>query len=105
MYELHPLVVRGDMQRKGVGTRLLHEIMRAAKEQGGLTLLAGADDESGATSLANLDLYENLPKHMAAFEPGTHQTAFYMKHGFKLVGVVPDVNSYGKPDIQMAIRL
>jgi len=105
MFELHPLVIRSDRQRKGIGTLLLHEIMRAAKEKGGLTLMAGSGDEDGETSLANLDLYEGLPGHIAQFEPGTHQTAFYMKHGFKVVGVVPDSYGYGKPDIQMAIRL
>ena len=107
MFELHPLVVRGDRQRQGIGTILLREIMRAAKEKGGLTLLVGTSDEEpgGGTSLANVDLYEDLPGHLAAFEPGTHQTAFYMKHGFKVVGVVPDAYGYGKPDIQMAIRL
>ena len=105
MFEFHPLVVRGDRQRKGIGTLLLHEVMRAAKEKDGLTLLAGSGDEDGETSLANLDLYEDLPGHIAQFEPGTHQTAFYMKHGFKVVGVVPDAYGFGKPDIQMAIRL
>jgi len=105
MLELHPLVVRGDRQRKGIGTLLLQEIMRAAKQKGGLTLLAGSSDEDGETSLANVDRYENLPGPLAAFAPGTHPSAFYMKHGFKLVGVVPDAYGYGKPDIQMAIRL
>jgi len=107
MFELHPLVIRGDRQRKGTGTILLREMMRAAREKGGLTLLAGSGDEKpgGETSLANVNLYEGLPGHIAAFDPGTHQSAFYMKHGFKLVGVVPDVYGYGKPDIQMAIRL
>ena len=107
VYELHPLVVRHDWQRKGIGTILLNEIANAAKEKGGLTLLAGADDEApgGETSLANVDLYEDLPTKMAAFEPGTHQSAFYMKQGFTLVGVVPDANGIGKPDIQLAKRL
>lgn len=105
LFELHPLVVRHDWQRKGIGTALLHEIMRAAREKGGLTLLAGAGDETGETSFANVDLYEDLPGKLAAFEPGTHQSAFYMQHGFTVVGVVPDVNGIGRPDIQMAIRL
>ncbi|MCL2106012.1 MAG: GNAT family N-acetyltransferase [Oscillospiraceae bacterium] len=107
MFELHPLVVRSDWQRKGIGTALLHKIMDAAKEKGGLTLLAGSGDEKpgGETSMANVDLYEDLPRHIAEFEPGTHQTAFYLKYGFKIIGVVPDVYGIGKPDIQMAIRL
>ena len=105
MFELHPLVVRGGKQRQGIGTLLLHAITRAAKQKGGLTLMAGSGDEAGETSLANVDLYENLPGHLEKFDPGTHQSAFYMKHGFKLVGVVPDAYGIGKPDLQMAIRL
>ncbi|MCL2300216.1 MAG: GNAT family N-acetyltransferase [Firmicutes bacterium] len=105
MFELHPLVVRRDRQRQGVGTALLHEIMSAARAKGALTLLAGAGDENEQTSLANADLYEDLPEKLAAFDPGAHQTAFYLKHGFRVVGVVPDVYGIGKPDIQMTKRL
>jgi len=107
MFELHPLVVRHDRQRKGVGTFLLREVIAAAKAKGGLTLLAGSGDEKpdGETSLANVRLYEDLPGKLVAFDPGTHQTAFYLKHGFQVVGVVPDAYGIGKPDIQMAKAL
>ena len=107
VFELHPLVVRHDRQRTGIGSALLGEITRAAREKGGLTLLAGADDESpdGETSLANVNLYEDLPGKLAAFDPGAHQAAFYIKNGFRVVGVVPDANGIGKPDIQLAKRL
>jgi len=107
MFELHPLVIRGDRQRRGIGTTLLCEIMRAARGKGGLTLCAGSGDEKpgGETSLANVDLYEDLPGHLAAFDPGTHPAAFYMKHGFTVTGVVPDAYGIGKPDILMAKRL
>ena len=107
VFELHPLVVRHDRQRMGIGSALLGEIISAARVKGGLVLLAGADDEGpdGETSLANVDLYEGLPEKLAAFDPGLHQAAFYMKNGFKVVGVVPDANGIGKPDIQLAKRL
>ena len=107
MFELHPLVVRYNRQRKGVGTFLLREVMTAAKAKGGLTLLAGSGDEKpgGETSFANVNLYEDLPGKLAAFDPGAHQTAFYLKHGFQVVGVVPDAFGIGKPDIQMAKKL
>jgi len=106
-FELHPLVVRHDRQRMGIGSALLREIICAAREKDGLVLLAGADDEGpvGETSLANVDLYEDLPGKLAAFDPGAHQSAFYMKNGFRIVGVVPDANGIGKPDIQLAKRL
>lgn len=107
VYELHPLVVRRDKQRKGIGTKLVNEIAKAAKKKGGLTLQLGADDESihGETSFANVDLYDDLPRRIAEFDPGTHQSSFYLKLGFKIIGVMPDANGIGKPDIFLAIRL
>ena len=107
VYELHPLAVRRDKQRKGIGTALVNEIVKSAKERGGLTLWAGADDEKpgGETSFANIDLYDNLPGRIHDFNPGTHQSAFYMKLGFKIIGVMPDTNGIGKPDIFLAKRL
>ena len=107
VFELHPLVVRHDQQGKGVGRKLLTAVEEAAKEKGGLTLYLGADDEAagGETSFANADLYDDLPKRIKEFEAGTHQTAFYIKLGFKIVGVVPDANGKGKPDIMLAKSL
>ena len=107
VYELHPLVVRNDQQGKGIGAALVRAVEDAARERGGLTLYLGADDEEpdGETSLANVDLYDDLPGMMQGFAPGTHQTAFYLKQGFKIIGVMPDANGIGKPDIFLAKRL
>jgi len=107
VYELHPLVVRSDQQRKGIGAKLVHAIEEEARKLGGLTMHLGADDEEpeGETSLANTNLYEDLPKQIENFKPGTHQTAFYIKNGYKIIGVMPDANGPGKPDIFLAKRL
>jgi len=107
VFELHPLVVRHDWQRKGIGTALVNEIAAIARGKGGLTLYAGADDEKpgGETSFANADLYDDLPKRIREFDPGKHQAAFYLKNGFKIIGVIPDANGTGKPDIFLARRL
>jgi aminoglycoside 6'-N-acetyltransferase I len=66
VFELHPLVVRHDRQREGIGTILVNKIAKTAREKGGLTLQLGADDEKpgGETSFANADLYDNLPKRI-----------------------------------------
>ncbi|MCL2030046.1 MAG: GNAT family N-acetyltransferase [Oscillospiraceae bacterium] len=107
VYELHPLVVRRDQQRKGIGTMLVRALEKEAGKRGGLTLYLGADDErpGGETSLANADLYDDLPRRLREFEAGTHQASFYMKLGFKIIGVMPDANGTGKPDIFLAKRL
>lgn len=76
-----------------------------AKKQGGLTIYLGADDEEGESSLAHVDLYDNLPKRLAGFIPGMHPSGFYLKMGYTLAGVLPDANGYGKPDIFFAKRL
>ena len=107
VFELHPMVVRHDWQRKGVGSELIGAAENAARERGGLTMWVGADDErpSGETSFANADLYDDLPQRIRTFDPGTHQSAFYIKRGYKIVGVLPDANGIGKPDIFLAKRL
>jgi len=104
VFELHPLVVRHDWQRKGVGSRLVKEIEDIARSRGGLTLWVGADDEKpgGETSFANADLFDDLSERIRNFKPGTHQAAFYLKKGFKIIGVMPDANGPGKPDIYLA---
>ena len=107
VFELHPLAVRSDKRRQGIGRAIVAALEDEARRQGGLTIYLGADDEvgDGETSLANADLYDDLPGKLAAFQPGTHQAGFYLKIGYKIVGVMPDANGYGKPDIFMAKRL
>lgn len=107
VFELHSLAVARHVQRKGIGAMLVSALEDAARERGGITMWLGADDEKpgGETSFANTDLYDDLPRHFNEFDPGQHQTAFYLKMGFKVVGVMPDANGIGKPDIYMAKRL
>jgi len=107
VYEVHPLAVRSDWQRKGVGSSLLSEVTKIACEKGGLTLWLSASDDKhgGETSLANVDLYDDLPRLINEFSAGTHQAAFYLKHGFKIVGVMPDQYGIGKPSISFSKRL
>jgi len=107
VWELHPLVVRHDWQRKGVGTALVRALEDTARARSGLTLWLGADDElsGGETSLAGADLYDDLPRRLREFDPCAHQSAFYLKLGFRIIGVMPDANGPGKPDIFLAKRL
>ena len=107
VFELHPLVVHRDRRNQGIGRAIVTALEDAAGKQGGLTIYLGADDErgNGETSLANVDLYDDLPGKINSFSPGTHQSGFYLKLGYKIIGVMPDANGTGKPDIYLAKRL
>ncbi|MGI6706261.1 MAG: GNAT family N-acetyltransferase [Clostridia bacterium] len=107
VFEIHPLAVRNDKRRQGIGKELVTALEDEARKQGGLTIYVGADDEKGdgETSFANVNLYDDLPGKMINFSPGTHQTGFYLKLGYKIIGVMPDANGIGKPDIYLGKRL
>lgn len=107
VFELHPLVVRKDCRGQGIGRMLVSALEKAAKRQGGITIFLGADDDAkvGETSFAGADLYTDLPGKMAAFTPGVHPGGFYQKLGYTVIGVMPDANGNGKPDIFFGKRL
>jgi aminoglycoside 6'-N-acetyltransferase I len=106
-YELHPLVVKRSHWKLGIGKAILTHLEDMVREQGGSNVYLGSDDEFGdrQTSLRGVDLYSNLYEHLRTFQPGEHPTGFYLKCGYRVVGVIPDANGIGKPDIFMAKRL
>ena len=105
-WELHPLAVRKDYRLQGVGSQLVFALEREVAGRGGITLYLGSDDEFGKTTLADTDLYERTFAKIAAIRNiGGHPYAFYQKIGYIIVGVIPDANGYGKPDIWMAKRI
>lgn len=105
-WELHPLVVDEPFQRRGIGTALVGELEQRARAAGILTLWLGADDESGGTNLYGVDVFPSVLRHAAFAEQTTrHPIRFYRKVGFQVVGLLPDANGFGKPDILMAKRV
>lgn len=106
VWELHPLVVRPAYQRQGIGRALVADLEDHVRARGALTLWLGADDENGSTTLSGVDLYPDPLAHLARIENlRDHQYTFYLKVGFAVVGVMPDANGWGKPDIYMAKRV
>jgi aminoglycoside 6'-N-acetyltransferase I len=105
--ELHPLAVDPARQGQGIGARLVAELEARAAAEGMLTIFLGTDDEFGGTSLFGADLFPDPLAKLAAIEPqgAGHPFFFYRKLGYAAVGVLPDVNGPGKPDLLMAKRL
>jgi aminoglycoside 6'-N-acetyltransferase I len=106
-WEIHPLVVAPDYQRRGVGSALLARLEARARDDGILTLFLGSDDDYGGTNLHGRDLWPDVLGHAAtaAATPHGHALTFYRRHGYQIVGVLPDVNGRGRPDILLAKRL
>jgi aminoglycoside 6'-N-acetyltransferase I len=106
VWELHPLVVSPSAQGKGVGRALVEDLEEQVDERGGLTLWLGSDDEDNLTSIGGIDLYPNPLEHLAKIKNlRGHPFEFYQKLGFIIVGVMPDANGFGKPDIFLAKRI
>ena len=106
-WEIHPLVVAPDCQRRGVGSALLAALEARARNEGVLTLFLGSDDDYGGTNLFGRDLWPDVVGHGTATEATArgHALTFYRRHGYKIVGLLPDVNGAGRPDIMLAKRL
>lgn len=106
VWELHPLVVRRDVWRQGLGTALVRDLEERVRERGACTLWLGTDDLLDQTTLSGADLYPDVWKHIQTLRNlRQHPYEFYQKMGFVIVGVLPDANGPGKPDIFMAKRI
>lgn len=105
-WEMHPLGVHPDFQGQGIGTRLVQDFEQQVLARGAHTVYLGSDDESGQTSLTGVDLYPDVLGKLAKIaDVRRHPFAFYRKLGYTVVGVIPDANGFGKPDILMAKRI
>lgn len=105
-WELHPLAVNPAARGQGVARALVNDLEAIVKARGGVTLWLGTDDEDNQTSLGGVDLYPNVWEHVTNIKNlRGHPYEFYQKLGFVIVGVVPDANGLGKPDIFMAKRI
>lgn len=105
-WELHPLVVKDTLQGSGIGTRLIQALEREVAACGGLVMYLGTDDEFGKTSLSQTDLFEDMFAKIEGIQNlNRHPYEFYQKMGYRIVGVIPDANGPGKPDIYMAKKI
>ena len=104
-WELDPLAVLKEYQGLGIGKLLVKILEDEVVKRGGVMIYLGSDDEHGTTTLYGVDLFEDTFEKIKNIECKGHPFPFYEKMGYKIVGVFPDANGIGKPDIWMAKRL
>jgi aminoglycoside 6'-N-acetyltransferase I len=105
-WELHPLAVLKEYRKRGFGRMLIEALEDEVAKRGGVMLYLGSDDEFGTTSLYGVDLFDKTFDKLSSIQDtGGHPFPFYEKMGYKIVGVLPDANGIGKPDIWMAKRI
>ncbi len=106
VWELHPLLVAPEWQGNRVGAALVEDFEAQVLVRGGLTIQLGTDDLTEATSLSHVNLYkETWSKIRDIRNLNHHPFEFYQKQGYTIIGVVPDANGRGRPDILMGKRI
>lgn len=106
VWELHPLLVAPEWQGQGVGAVLVADFEAQVLAKGGLTIQLGTDDVTDATSLSGVNLYDEPWRHMRDIRNlNRHPFEFYQKQGYTIIGVIPDANGRGRPDIYMGKRV
>lgn len=106
VWELHPLLVAPEWQGQGVGAVLVRDFEALVLAKGGLTIQLGTDDVTDATSLSGANLYvDTWGKIRTIRNLNRHPFEFYQKQGYTIIGVMPDANGRGRPDIYMGKRI
>lgn len=106
VWELHPLVVDSRFRGQGIGSAMVKDFEEQVRIRGGITVWLGSDDENESTTLSGIDVFPDVLKHIAGIRNlKRHPYEFYQKLGYTIVGIMPDANGFGKPDIYMAKRV
>ena len=106
VWEIHPLAVEPASQGRGVGSALVFALEQRVRERGGLTIWLGSDDVDTMTTVSGIDLFPAPLEHLRRIRNlRRHPYEFYQKLGYALVGVMPNANGPGKPDIFLAKSL
>ncbi len=106
VWELHPLTVSVAHREQGIGSALVNDFENVVRERGGVTVTLGTDDLENQTTLGGIDLYPDVYQHIKIIQNlRRHPYEFYQKLGYVIVGVLPDANGLGKPDIFMAKKV
>lgn len=104
-WELHPLAVHPAWQRRGIGRALVAALEERVAALGGRNIWLTTDDDTGATSLSDRDLYPDVLSTLATLEVSEGRVAFYFQLGYTLTGCIPDAYAPGHHELVFAKRL
>lgn len=109
IWELHPLLIDPDHQKRGYGRLLANDIEQFAVAAGALTMELSTSDTTDATNISGIDLYADpfvaLSRIDVVDQDVGHSYQFWIKVGYTIVGVLPDAEGPGMPSITLSKRL
>lgn len=106
IWTIQPIVVKKEYQRKGIGKLLVCKFENLVALRKGITIILSTGDGKNRTTLSGKDIYQDIFKEIENIKNLNNSPyEFYLKLGFKIVGVIPDSYGFGKPDILMAKRV
>jgi aminoglycoside 6'-N-acetyltransferase I len=104
--EIKLVAVHPSRRRQGVGRTLVMAAEERMRGCGCVTMLATAGDTRGRTSLYGIDVTEDAPRLLAEFRcHADHPAGFFLRIGYRLVGLLPDAYGPGKHDLTLARRI
>jgi len=104
--EIKLVAVHPTRRRQGVGRTLVMASEERMRVIGCVTMLATVGDTRGRTNLYGMDVTEDAPRLLANFAcHADHPAGFFLKIGYRLVGLLPDAYGPGKHDLTLARRI
>ncbi len=109
VWEIHPLLIDPDNHGEGIGTHLVKEVEQTLRARGVQTIQVSTTDATNATNLSEKDLYIDPLGELQRLDVRDatigHAFKFWVRSGYKVVGVIPDAEGIGIPSICLAKRL